>query len=333
MKKLRNDQTGITLIALVVTIIVLLILAGVSIAMLGGKNGLITKAMEAKQNTTEASDEEIQKLNKVSNDIDNLINNDDNNNNNDEDAPVVKIGDYITYDAGVWTKEELEELKANNFYTDGDLPDDTERFKFGGFIENQSRNKSIDAYEDSNITNNPVFAEGWRVLDINEDGSLKIVSAGTVEAFKHSQYSPIDGFESGYYCEYILRKVVNKSDTEHIEQDYINAGIIPRDFTMYENELAKSNTAHCMSMYDAYKITGSLDSTQNNLRDLGIFYHLASSQQESALARVQPGGGIFMSGNTCYGIRIVLDLKPEVKISKDNTGDGTSFEKAWKLEL
>ena len=44
---LKNNK-GITLIALVITIIVLLILAGVSIAMLTGGNGLLTKATEAK---------------------------------------------------------------------------------------------------------------------------------------------------------------------------------------------------------------------------------------------------------------------------------------------
>ena len=40
MKKTKR-QSGITLIALVVTIIVLLILAGVSIAMLTGQNGIL----------------------------------------------------------------------------------------------------------------------------------------------------------------------------------------------------------------------------------------------------------------------------------------------------
>lgn len=39
-----KEQKGVTLIALVITIIVLLILAGVSIAMLTGDNGILTKA-------------------------------------------------------------------------------------------------------------------------------------------------------------------------------------------------------------------------------------------------------------------------------------------------
>ena len=42
------NQKGITLIALVITIIVLLILAGVSIAMLTGQNGILTQASSAK---------------------------------------------------------------------------------------------------------------------------------------------------------------------------------------------------------------------------------------------------------------------------------------------
>lgn len=43
-----KNQKGITLIALVITIIVLLILAGVSIAMLTGQNGILTQANSAK---------------------------------------------------------------------------------------------------------------------------------------------------------------------------------------------------------------------------------------------------------------------------------------------
>ena len=50
---LKNNK-GITLIALVITIIVLLILAGVSIAMLTGDNGILTQAENAQTATREA---------------------------------------------------------------------------------------------------------------------------------------------------------------------------------------------------------------------------------------------------------------------------------------
>ena len=46
-----KNQKGITLIALVITIIVLLILAGVSIAMLTGDNGILTNASKAQIET------------------------------------------------------------------------------------------------------------------------------------------------------------------------------------------------------------------------------------------------------------------------------------------
>ena len=53
---------GITLIALVITIIVLLILAGVSIAMLTGENGILNQAQESKEQTEYKSAEEKVKL-------------------------------------------------------------------------------------------------------------------------------------------------------------------------------------------------------------------------------------------------------------------------------
>lgn len=58
---MKNNK-GITLIALVVTIIVLLILAGVSIAMLSGDNGILTNAKNAKEQSSAKNLEEMTKL-------------------------------------------------------------------------------------------------------------------------------------------------------------------------------------------------------------------------------------------------------------------------------
>ena len=62
MKLNLKERKGITLIALVITIIVLLILAGVSIAMLTGQNGILTQAQNAKTTTDNKSAEEKIKL-------------------------------------------------------------------------------------------------------------------------------------------------------------------------------------------------------------------------------------------------------------------------------
>ena len=56
-----KKQRGITLIALVITIIVLLILAGVSIAMLTGENGILNKATSSRSATNEA--EAVERIN------------------------------------------------------------------------------------------------------------------------------------------------------------------------------------------------------------------------------------------------------------------------------
>ena len=47
----REKESGITLIALVITIVVLLILAGVTIGTLTGNSGIIIQAQNAKENT------------------------------------------------------------------------------------------------------------------------------------------------------------------------------------------------------------------------------------------------------------------------------------------
>ena len=58
IRNMLKRNKGITLIALVITIIVLLILAGVSIAMLTGENGILTQAQRAKNETEKAEMEE-----------------------------------------------------------------------------------------------------------------------------------------------------------------------------------------------------------------------------------------------------------------------------------
>ena len=66
-KKMAKERRGVTLIALVITIIVLLILAGVTIAMLTGENGIISKAMQAKTKTEDSKETEEAGLKEIEN--------------------------------------------------------------------------------------------------------------------------------------------------------------------------------------------------------------------------------------------------------------------------
>lgn len=61
MKNLKN-QKGITLVALVITIIVLLILAGVALSLVAGNEGILTKAVTAVDETEYSSAKEQAEL-------------------------------------------------------------------------------------------------------------------------------------------------------------------------------------------------------------------------------------------------------------------------------
>ena len=58
MKRELKYDKGITLIALVITIIVLLVLAGVTLSMISSQDGILNKAVTAKEATEKAKEKE-----------------------------------------------------------------------------------------------------------------------------------------------------------------------------------------------------------------------------------------------------------------------------------
>lgn len=109
--KEMKKNNGITLIALVITIIVLLILAGVTIATLTGENGILTRASEASERTKQANAEEQVQLAVVAS-----IGTDGNVNLEDLNKELEKIGAY--YDENPISTEAGNENKI----AEGDLP-------------------------------------------------------------------------------------------------------------------------------------------------------------------------------------------------------------------
>ena len=69
-----SNQTGITLIALVVTIVVLLILAGVSLNAIFSENGIIKRAQDAQNKMDEATQNDLDSINELKNWIDGKVN-------------------------------------------------------------------------------------------------------------------------------------------------------------------------------------------------------------------------------------------------------------------
>lgn len=68
-----KQQKGITLVALVITIIILLILAGIAIASITSDNGLFNRAKQAKNNTLDSQNAENTAITSYNTAIDNAL--------------------------------------------------------------------------------------------------------------------------------------------------------------------------------------------------------------------------------------------------------------------
>ena len=107
MKKTFKNTAGITLIALVVTIVVLLILAGVSVNALFGDSGIIEKAKDAQNKMNLAIENDQKGINELSKWLDNQV-----NRPTGGDDPVTPTGN--------WTQNKTSVTNGTTTYTVGD---------------------------------------------------------------------------------------------------------------------------------------------------------------------------------------------------------------------
>ena len=155
MKKFKLQRNrGITLIALVITIIVLIILAGVSINLVLGDNGIITKAKEGKEDTIVGQEKEQVELAYVS-------------------AAVKKLGDNVT------SEELQDELDISvGDYKTSVTGNDTLKVKFEDTKHEYivSKNGNVSKYERINPT--PVYAH---VCDTDGNGKGETLVLSSIE--------------------------------------------------------------------------------------------------------------------------------------------------------
>ena len=199
---LKNTK-GITLIALVITIIVLLILAGVSIAMLTGQNGILTQAQSAKQTTELKSAEEKVKLAVMTTrsqteagtlDADKLIAEITNNyggtatkTNNDFPVNATVDGNNFIIDVNgnVGTKQNRTGLKVGDYINYKTDTVEGKTYSLLGAQSGYSSNQTI-AKETLN----------WRILKIKDDGSIDIISDLTSN---RAYFQGALGYNNGVY--------------------------------------------------------------------------------------------------------------------------------------
>ena len=194
-----RKQKGITLIALVVTIIVLIILAGISISLVLGENGLVAKAKRAATQTEEANANEEMGMYMASLRI-------------DKDAGSgQRLAEYLSSNIG---NDGLEDFlnngdghaqvayKGNKFLVN--LDDYT--FTYLGKSDGQGVNRHIKQILNNNNEDVPGIAMveageietedlGWKVLSVNSDGTVNLI-ANRNTGFEVS-LSGINGYTNG----------------------------------------------------------------------------------------------------------------------------------------
>lgn len=138
-----KESKGITLIALVLTIITLIILFGISINMLTGQNSILKRVQEAKEKTEEAQKEEISNLDKLEKTInDNLA--DEKVEQVDDENPGILEQD--TNDENTYIISSIEDLVAFSYSVNKGNTYEGKTVKIGISLDFASKRSYVDAF-------------------------------------------------------------------------------------------------------------------------------------------------------------------------------------------
>ena len=146
MEKFKNNTKGITLVALVITIIILLILAGITISSLTN-TGIFEKAKEARDKTANAAENQAKTLNEYEDELNKYIS----GTAGEKLADVVKVGDYVSYTPDTVSNTDI---------------------KYTTLISNLGTYSGSDANTTSTLTQENLK---WRVLDV-QNGQVRLIS-------------------------------------------------------------------------------------------------------------------------------------------------------------
>ena len=209
MKKKIENEKGITLVALVITIIILLILAGISISALTN-TGIFQKAKDAKQKSDDAALDQNTKLDEYENELDKYLPQKLADKVNDG---TIKIGDYISY-----TPDKVS--------TDGILQELT---TYSGSTSNTTSTLTQEMDKETGLK--------WRVLDV-KDGKVRLISDRSTTST--ITLSGAKGYNNAVYlldktCKTLYNNSKQTSNVQNIKiediQDYLLS-----DYKQYTNE-------------------------------------------------------------------------------------------------
>lgn len=218
-----------------------------------------------------------------------------------------KIGDYVNYDAGVWSD---------------DLEVPTEIGSIGGILAGSSRNTSV------SCTNTVSSLSGWRILS-KRDGKVTLISAGTPLCYYHG------GMDNAYTSEQYLKgnldwatKYVSKNAAS--EMTGLSFDEFKNDFALSTSVFGKKDLLNFCEDTGKCEGTGNMEGNVANISDSDLFqigapYYLASSKDMANLWSIGADGIITTATDCAEGIRILVTLNSNINtLSKDENG-------AWVL--
>ncbi len=205
--KKKEFTKGITLIALVITIIVLLILAGVTIATLTGENGILSKATEASNKTEEKNAEEEVKIAVMgSMGTNGELENDVLKDNLNKIENISGVPEEIT-DSSYPLTVTVEGKYSYTINKNGSIGETVKRegIKIGDYV-NYTYDKKTTGYSllstqsgyTSNQTINQKSGMKWRILNIHANGTVDLI--GDITSTDQTiGFSGALGYNNGVY--------------------------------------------------------------------------------------------------------------------------------------
>jgi len=216
MKKNKSTR-GITLIALVITIIILLILAGISISALTNQ-GLFKNAKIAQNATERAEVEQGQRLNEYEEELNKYLSNNDKKEEKLIDKVndrTIKIGDYVKYTPNTASTDSI--LQELNTYSGSD------------------KNTT------STLTQESL---NWRVLDI-KDGQVRLISElPTTSTITLSNYN---GYNNAVKllddtCSTLYTNKQLASKVQNLKIEDITEKMVETDYSKFDSNYGKTFT-------------------------------------------------------------------------------------------
>ena len=232
-------------------------------------------------------------------------------------AEAVSVGDFVNYDAGTWIEADFNKITSSpgSPTVNKSSSKPTSQGQFGGFTNGQSRNSNSTPY---NTSYTPDYS-GWRVWDIDENtGEITLISAGHSETYYHG---------GGGNAQASINILKN------------------RDCSMYENQYAKSGSAHILTGQEVVEWYNKQFNTNytlidNNYSDStfywetfttaepisvlenGSYFWLASLFDTNHLYGIGPDSRrVSNYYNGARGVRVLVSLESDVQV-KEGTATG-----------